>query len=215
MIGLINKIIRRINNSFYSIDYWEGRYKSGGNSGSGSYNVLAEHKANFINEFITRYSVQSAIEFGCGDGNQLSSINYPSYLGLDVSPTSISLCKQKFKNDQTKKFILYKPSKFNANAIQSHDLSLSLDVIYHLVEDHLFELHMKHLFQSSSKYVIIYSSDFESEQVNHERQRQFSKWVEKNMRNWELFLKKESPYKMETDGSKFSLSDFFVYRKLT
>ena len=37
------------------------------------------------------------------------------------------------------------------------DLSLSLDVIYHLVEDRVFDLHMKTLFYSS-KYVIIFST---------------------------------------------------------
>ena len=32
-----------------SNEYWEQRYKTGGNSGAGSYNRLAEHKADIIN----------------------------------------------------------------------------------------------------------------------------------------------------------------------
>ena len=32
--------------------YWEDRYASGGNSGSGSYNKLAEFKSEVINAFV-------------------------------------------------------------------------------------------------------------------------------------------------------------------
>ena len=39
------------------------------------------------------------------------------------------------------------------------DLSLSLDVIYHLVEDDVFEYYMRTLFEASNGYVIIYASD--------------------------------------------------------
>lgn len=41
------------------------------------------------------------------------------------------------------------------------DLALSLDVIYHLIEDEIFEKYMKDVFRASTKYVIIYSTDFE------------------------------------------------------
>jgi hypothetical protein len=30
--------------------------------------------------------IRSVIEFGCGDGNQLGLMRYPSYLGLDIEP---------------------------------------------------------------------------------------------------------------------------------
>ena len=34
-----------------STDYWERRYRKGGNSGAGSYNRLARFKAGFLNGF--------------------------------------------------------------------------------------------------------------------------------------------------------------------
>ena len=37
---------------------------------------------------------------------------------------------------------------------------LSLDVIYQLVEDEVFERHMRQLFSASHRFVIIYSSNF-------------------------------------------------------
>lgn len=37
---------------FNSRNYWNDRYKNRGNSGSGSYNKLAEFKTEIINNFI-------------------------------------------------------------------------------------------------------------------------------------------------------------------
>ena len=34
--------------------YWKERYKTGGNSGSGSYNHLSEFKAKILNDFIEK-----------------------------------------------------------------------------------------------------------------------------------------------------------------
>ena len=59
---------------FSSKEYWETRYKSGGNSGVGSYTKFAEFKASFVNLLIKKYNIESIIEFGVGDGNQLSKL---------------------------------------------------------------------------------------------------------------------------------------------
>jgi len=213
MNSLIKKIVNRFKNKFSSTDYWEQRYKAGGNSGSGSYNQLASFKADFINAFIYANKINSAVEFGCGDGNQLSLINYPTYKGLDVSPTSVKICETKFLNDSTKSFQLYNPHTFKSEDFIAHEISLSLDVIYHLVETVLFNLHLTHLFQSASRFVIIYSTNFEEDQINHERNHHFTKWVEENEPNWALISVTENPFKNETDLEKKSLSDFFVFAK--
>ncbi|MCL2283845.1 MAG: glycosyltransferase family 92 protein [Fibromonadales bacterium] len=75
----IQKYLRRIK-AFDSGKYWEERYANGGNSGDGSYNCLAQFKAEILNDFVKEHSVNSAIEFGCGDGSQLSLVKYPKYL---------------------------------------------------------------------------------------------------------------------------------------
>ena len=67
-----------------SASFWEHRYATGGWSGSGSYGELVRGKAEFLNAFVKERSIGSAVEFGCGDGNQLSLANYPPYAGLDV-----------------------------------------------------------------------------------------------------------------------------------
>jgi hypothetical protein len=72
--SLINKIIVKFRQFFFSdsITWWEKRYISGGNSGQGSYGVLAEFKAETVNQFVGEFEVKSLVEFGCGDGSQLS-----------------------------------------------------------------------------------------------------------------------------------------------
>ncbi len=75
--------------------YWNGRYKAGGNSGIGSYGRLAEFKAEIINNFVADYEIHTVIEWGCGDGNQLSLAQYPQYIGFDVSLKSVKMCKKK------------------------------------------------------------------------------------------------------------------------
>lgn len=74
----------------WSSEYWERRYAAGHNSGAGSYGALAEFKADVINRFVARNSVQTVIEFGCGDGAQLELADYRHYVGYDVSETVLT-----------------------------------------------------------------------------------------------------------------------------
>jgi len=181
----------------------------GGNSGAGSYGKLAEFKAEFINLFVKRNKINSVIDFGCGDGNQLFLFDFPSYIGLDVSRTAITLCMKRFKNDKTKSFFLYDPECFEENNyIFRADLVLSLDVIYHLIENKIFKLYMKHLFSSSDKFVIIYSDDTNTNQRYHEKHRQFSKWIETNLSEWKLINKIKNRFPNE------SCADFFIYKNI-
>ena len=86
-------------------------------------------------------------EFGCGDGHQLLLAQYPRYIGLDISKTAIGLCKRKFSGDPTKSFFAYDGDCFVDRAgVFAADLAMSLDVVYHLVEDPTFESYMTHLF---------------------------------------------------------------------
>lgn len=191
--NIIKKIINKVQGAKKfpgSKKYWENRYQEGGNSGSGSYDEHATFKANIINDFVEKNNIKSVIEFGCGDGNQLKLAKYPKYIGLDVSVTAISMCIKKFSDDITKSFYLYDQSAFvdNHNLFES-DLSLSLDVIYHLIEDEVFEKYMQHLFESAKKYVIIYADDNDSTTKYHVRWRKFSKWIEKNQYHWTLIDK--------------------------
>ena len=192
--------------------YWESVYRSGGNSGEGSYNKLADFKAEVINKFIERNQIKSMIEFGCGDGNQLGLGVYPNYLGFDVSSKAISICNEKFRNDPTKKFKL--ASKYSSETAQ---LVISLDVIYHLVEDTVFALYMNNLFNASKKFVIIYSSNFSdlSDRYDpHVKHREFTSWVSLHQKEWKLLEHIPNRFPFEGDFEEGSTADFFIYGKL-
>ena len=196
-------------------DYWEGHYKAGGNSGGGSYNRLAEFKAKVINEFIVETNIKSAMEFGCGDGNNLSLIKYPKYIGLDISPTAIKICINKFKNDLSKSFYVYNSLAFrDSQKLFVSELCVSLDVIFHLVEDELFKKYMNDLFAASEKYVIIYSRDYAENQVYHQKSRSFSKWVDENQKAFRMIKKIENPYRFDPkDPENTSNALFIIYEK--
>ncbi len=213
------KVRKTIKNLFFkdklfkdSATYWQERYKKGGNSGTGSYNILARFKAEVINLFIKDHQIHSVVEYGCGDGNQLKYYDFKNYLGYDVSRKSIKLCTKEFGHDKTKKFKLvdkYTDEKF--------DLGLSIDVIYHLIEDSVFNEYMKKLFNGSTKYIIIYSSDSDEvvvESSPHVKQREFSKWIKQNVKNYELMVHIPNKYPYNGDEINSSISDFFIYNKI-
>lgn len=200
------------NKNFNVKNYWNRRYNSGFNSGSGSYGRLAEFKKHVINNFVKEKGIKTVIEFGCGDGNQLSLSNYERYIGFDISESSINICKEKFKNDKTKSF--FKNEEYNS---QKSDLSLSLDVIFHLVEEEIFNDYMKILFNSSNKFVIVYSSnlncnDFNESFGNHVKHRKFTDKIDKNI--WELIqhIPNDYPYD-KNDPNNTSFSDFYIFKK--
>lgn len=208
---MIRKLLRKFfkfNNGFKSSKYWESRYLGGNNSGRGSYGELAAYKAEIINNFLTENNINNAIEFGCGDGNQLSLIHFKNYLGFDVSKTIIKKCKIKFKGDSSKSFKLL---KFYAN--EKAELSLSLDVIFHLIEDDVFNEYMQRLFNASEKYVIIYSSNHDEKMAIHVRHRNFTKWVEENRKDWQLEKHIVNIYPYDPINITGSPCDFFIYKK--
>lgn len=89
---------------FNSADYWECRYEDGDTSGAGSYGRLAEFKAEVLNKFVKQHNIARVVEWGCGDGNQLSLAQYPRYIGFDVAHKSVEICRNKFKDDRSKSF---------------------------------------------------------------------------------------------------------------
>lgn len=198
-----------------SSSYWENRYASGGDSGAGSEGLLAQYKADFLNKFVEENAIESVIEFGCGDGRQLSHANYKKYIGLDVAETALQFCKNKFGDDPSKNFYLYNSFVDKAN-FEDHraELSLSLDVIYHLIEDSVFEKYIADLFSSALHWVIIYSSNIDSTRAKaHVRHRKFTDYVASNIQGWSLQQHVKNKYSYELANSQTSHADFFVYRK--
>lgn len=195
-----------------SAKYWDEVYASGGNSGEGSYGRLADFKAEILNQFVTNESIASVIEFGCGDGNQLSLASYPMYMGVDVSPSAISRCKSRFKSDASKRFVAF--DEYNCERAQ---LAVSLDVVYHLVEDSVYESYMKRLFDAATHFVAIYSTNYNGKDIDdkpHVLHRRFSDWVSNHRTDFVLIQNIKNRFPSSDAAENGSPCEFYFYKRL-
>lgn len=212
---VIGSLARKIHAAIFPFDgvgsYWERRYAKGGNSGAGSFGRLAYFKADTINNLVDELSIQSIIEFGFGDGNQLSLYNLPDYTGFEISRTALDQCRKKFKNDPRKKFL-----SIEDYTNQTADATMSIDVIYHLVQDDVFHTYMHRLFTSARSYVIVYSDNTEdtpTAELPHIRHRKFTNWVDTYQPQWRLLRKIVNKYPYNGNPEETSFADFYIFKK--
>lgn len=193
-----------------SSHYWEQRYTVGESSGVGSYGRFAEYKAGVLNRFIAEHNIRKVADFGCGDGNQLKLLDCPEYLGLDVSPAAVEHCRALYRHDRTKAFAVNRGTEALAAVRQfGPELTMSLDVIYHLVEDDTFERYLTNLFDVSSRYVVIYSTNFDKRyDFPHQVDRKFTDYVAKHIGGWRLREVLSNPHK-----GPDTQSDFYIYER--
>ena len=193
-------------------DYWEQRYARGGNSGAGSYGALAKYKAAFVNEFMNVNGVRSVVDFGCGDGEQISMLSVKTYHGLDISPNAVERCRTRYDGRDGWTFQLideFKPKPAR------YDLAISLDVVYHLIEDEVYESYLKRLFDSAGRYVLIYGSDWDNPgHVPHIRHRWFSGWVARRRPKWRVCARAANPYPFDAYNSiNTTFASFTAFEK--
>lgn len=209
------EIMYKVNNKdFDSSKFWNSHYVSGGTSGTGSYNRLAEFKAEIINNFVKINEIKTVIEYGCGDGNQLKYMNHPFFVGVDASEYIINENKKMFSYDMSKEF--YSLNERDCYINRKFDLSLSIDVIYHLIQDDIYEKYMDDLFYTAEKYIIIYSSNHEeiTKWIEY-KHRNFFKYIQEKQSNWKLieFIPNRYPY-IIGEESETSASDFYIFKKI-
>lgn len=199
-----------------SASHWERHYAAGGSSGSGSFGVLAEFKAEIVNGFVREHAIQSVVELGCGDGHQLALADYPSYLGIDISRSAVDLCRARFGDDPSKRFLHDDSHCLGIDDSLRAELALSLDVIFHLVEDGVFERYMTHLFQLGERFVVIFSSDHDHNprlRPPHIRHRRFSQWVIERRPDFRLARVIPNRYPFQGDARTGSYCDFHIYER--
>tara|TARA_Y100000748_G_scaffold301720_1_gene302483 strand:+ start:1442 stop:2110 length:669 start_codon:yes stop_codon:yes gene_type:complete len=204
MVMLLRKIIREIFRGTItkrftnSKEYWEERYYYGGNSGRGSYDEDAKIKSDFLNDTVLHYDLENVVDIGCGDGNNLSYFNTINYFGIDLSETIIKKNKKKFINDKSKKFYLLKNNQvdiikdINQCINKINTIILSFDVIFHLVEDKIYNDHLNFINNINATYCLVSSSDVNishDSSVPHVRHRNYSK--DMLLQGWNLIASKQ------------------------
>ena len=215
-VRLYRKAMRRLRQRQLDANarYWDLRYEAGGNSGAGSFGKLALYKADFLNRFVRENKVESVIEFGCGDGNQLALYDFPAYLGLDVSPVAVAICRRRFRHDISKRFEKFRTAAgFCRERNLSAQLTISVDVIFHLTDDQIYSVYLGELFGAAREYVIVYASNCAAPApALHVRHRPFVDDVKKLFPQWNLVAVEANPYPFTGDPSSGSFADFHIFK---
>jgi SAM-dependent methyltransferase len=189
--------------------HWQRHYKRGGDSGPGSYGKFASYKADLINKVIRERRIRSIIELGCGDGNQLTSLEVDQYIGLDISKVAIQHCIALHGSNAKRSFIWYDQDYFHDPLrVVSADCAMSLDVIFHLIEDDVFARYVRNLFNSGRRFVIIYGLDEEEVQPVHVsvRLRKYSDYIATSVPEFRVALH---------IAAKGEFSDFYLYERIS
>jgi len=183
--------------------YWDRRYREGRTSGAGSEGEEGRYKAQYVSDFIRDHVVTSVIDHGCGDGQVLKLIDLHDarYTGVDVSPTIVSRMRRQFP---ALKFLHVDDTSSN----WYHDLSLSMDVLFHLPSDDDYREYINRLFGTATKYVLIYSTNEPiGRTARHVFRREFTRDIAMMLGDaWQL-VHAEPPLR---EG----LASFFVYERI-
>lgn len=151
-------------------DYWERRYREGKRgSGAGSRGAAADVKAAFVNALIAEHHVNRVIDWGCGDGEIARRLICRRYTGLDVSPAAVALCEQTVRLPR-RTWVAF--DGWKKPELPDAQLSLSLDVIFHLTEERHYKRHL-HLVFGAAPLVCIHSSNRDEEGEAHVLHRAF------------------------------------------
>jgi hypothetical protein len=125
----------------------------------------------------------------------------------------------RFADDPSKSFALYDPECFSDSAgLITADLVLSLDVIYHLIEDGVYDLHLRHVFGAARRYVVLFTSDAENPSLSgefapHVRNRPVLRDVAERFPAWRLRERIDNPRPWSRENTSGSIADFFVYER--
>lgn len=188
--------------------YWDRRYREGRTSGAGSEGEEGFYKAEYVNDFIHENAVTSVIDWGCGDGQVLELLKvgpshspYVAYTGIDVSPTILERNRQRFRE-----FVFATPDEACKGGF-SADLAISMDVLFHLPDQGDYLTYLDHLFDSATRYVLIYSTNHAGGRTaRHVLRREFTPDIADRFPDWRLRLV-ETPLR---DG----LASFFWYERI-
>lgn len=159
---------------FDSDTYWEKRYADGGNSGKWSYGENATFKADFINKVLANNKRNTLIEVWCGDGNNLQLYKSKTYLGLDISPKAIEICKDLFPNDKYHIFEVYKGTeKYRA------DVVICFDVLMHVFPYSKREALIDHVVSMADEAAVFYTFPHPNNHAPHLNDYDFHNYIDK------------------------------------
>jgi len=156
-----------------STPYWDRRYATGGTSGAGSRGAEAEEKVAIVQRVIDERGVCSVLDLGCGDGYVASRLRVAEYVGYDPAPSALALCRATMP---CRTFVGELPDG-------PFDIVLSLDVMFHLVDDTSYCEHLNALFTRAQNLVFVYSTNHNERGRAHVLHRH---WTQDVPLGWQL-----------------------------
>jgi hypothetical protein len=132
-------------------NYWEERYKKGGNSGKGSRNFVRIWKWFNINKHV-KISDSDVIDVGCGDLAFWKGRSCKKYIGIDISPTIVQLNAVQRPNWN---FICGDASQYHK--INPAEVVFCNDILFHIINDETYKKILENLTIYSKKYIFIYT----------------------------------------------------------
>jgi trans-aconitate methyltransferase len=165
------------------LDYWRNRHRRRRGTwqavGSGSVGHLAEWKVDLVNTLVCENGARSLLDLGCGDGRVSEGFEVETYLGLDPSPVAVAEARKRVGDRTGWSVQEYEPAAIMGQTPPA-DVSVSLDVVFHLIDDRLYFAYLTHLFHCTRMAVGIYSTNWDGPAHAHMRHRN----VEQDVADW-------------------------------
>lgn len=135
---------------------------------------------------------ETCTQTGSFDSANAALYAIPNFTGVDLSFEMVSRCRAAFADKENWQFLtLDEFSRIDSR----FDLTMSLDVIYHLIEDDVFDRYMNMLFSRARRNVLIYSSNHDEQApARHVTHREYGRWIAKHRPTWRLRETMEHPF---------------------
>jgi hypothetical protein len=148
-----------------SREYWDRRWRYGPPC-PGSNGAEAVAKAEWVNAVVRDLDVKTMVDGGCGDGSQALMFDVPVYLGVEVAESAYRFAARRLRACPNRAVVLAAPgTQLSVRA----DLSASLDVVFHLVDEYEYEEWLGNVFGSGRRFVAVHGTNYESEPEAHMR----------------------------------------------
>jgi hypothetical protein len=89
-------------------------------------------------------------------------------------------------------------------------MTMSLDVLYHLVDINIWKTYLENLFTTSSKIVVIFATDIDKPASAHVLFRKYTQYIATHFKCWSLEPREPEPPKEVQDGTS---ARFYVYQR--
>eukprot|EP00240_Pyramimonas_obovata_P014716 CAMPEP_0118951172 /NCGR_PEP_ID=MMETSP1169-20130426/52653_1 /TAXON_ID=36882 /ORGANISM="Pyramimonas obovata, Strain CCMP722" /LENGTH=218 /DNA_ID=CAMNT_0006898177 /DNA_START=234 /DNA_END=887 /DNA_ORIENTATION=+ len=163
-------------------------------------------KAGVLNGFVASNNLHHVLQFQYSLDDTLPLSNYPKYTGYDTDMDKWEEFYKRYQLDPLKNFHYHSGDVPDFCYKNPADVTLSLDVIPTL-NYFQYENHMQSLFACSSKYVIIYGSNFNAQTKAGKNHRRFTDWVDLYVQDrWRLVASLMHRY------AHTSESDFYIFK---